>query len=183
MQRFLFSWRHAVTSEVGPKHAIDRLVALTLSLYFNGDGLGAWPSQSTLARRTGLTARSIRPALARLVREDWLGRIARKGPRGIRAKRWGYEYRARLPKKLSNALANAENSSLFSGKEPTAPTPQKNGEIHDKRIGKQLPTNTAVELVKGVAFKNKLALSAQELDAFVADLDAAEGLEKSARPQ
>ena len=175
MRRFLFAWRHALASEAGPQRPTDRLVGMTLALYFNGDGIGAWPSQETLARRTGLTTRSIRPALARLVRDDWLGRIARKGPKGIRAPRWGFEYRAKLPRKLSNQYANGENVSLFAGKAPTAAISKKNGEIDDRGIGNRFPPNTSGELVKGVAFKRNVVIpSAQELDSFVADLDASQ---------
>lgn len=180
MQRFLFSWRHAVTSEFGPKHPSDRLVALTISLYFNGDGLGAWPSQNTLATRTGLSSKSVGKAIRRLEKAEWLSRLARKGPRGIRAPRWGFEYRAKLPKKMSNALANGEDSSLFSGKEPRAAAPQKNRELRDHRIGNVVPTNTSREYVKGAALKRGMIPTPQELDAFVADLDAAEGLAKTA---
>ena len=162
MRRYLFAWRHALSSAEGPRRAPDRLVGLVLSLYMGSDGLGAWPSQGTLAVRTGLTVRTVREALKRLCAEKWLTRQARKSPAGIRSPRWGYEYRASLPRKLPSAYLNGERASLFSGKQPRPPASKKNGEIHDRRIGNDVPTNTSVELVKGSASKKELHDSEQE---------------------
>lgn len=161
--RFLFAWRHAVSSAEGPQLASDRHVALVLSLYMGSDGLGAWPSQQTLMVRTGLVIRTIRPALKRLLAEGWLTRQARKGPRGIRAPRWGFEYRARLPGKLAKAYMNGASVALFSGKEPTARSAKKNGAISAQRMGQPLPPNTSGELIKGTASKKELQVSEQEL--------------------
>lgn len=175
-RRYLFAWRHAIASDEGPKRAPDRHIALTLSLYMNGDGLSAWPSQETLALRTGLNIRTVRFALARLCDEKWLSREPRKSPRGIKSKRWGYEYRAKLPTKLGNAFANAERQSLFNGKDPSKEqpgssspaVPKKNGDSHDQRIGTDDPPNTSRELVKPAACKTSAALREQE----IADLEA-----------
>ena len=160
-RRFLFAWRHALNSAEGPRRAPDRQVALVVSLYMNGDGLGAWPSQETLAVRTALTARTVRDALKRLCSERWLSRDARKSPRGVKSKRWGYEYRARLPRKLANAYVNGERPSLFNGKDPGQVTAKKNGEIHDKRIRNDVPTNTSKEYVKNDVYKRDLSLEAE----------------------
>jgi DNA-binding transcriptional MocR family regulator len=169
--RFLFAWRNAFASEEGPSCGVDRHVAMTLSLYMNGDGLGAWPSQDTLALRTGLTDRTVGRALERLCGEGWLARQPRKSSRGIRHKRYGYEYRATLPKALSNALANGERGSLFNGKEPWKPRPKKNGESDDKRMANGVRTNSSEELIKGDASKKDDSLTQQE----IADVDALRG--------
>jgi hypothetical protein len=153
---FLFAWRNALSSAEGPRRAQDRHVGHVLSLYMGRDGLGAWPSQETLAVRSGFTVRFVREALKRLYAEKWLTRQARKGPRGIRHPRWGFEYRARLPGKLADAYMNGERHSLFSGKEPRPPASKKNGERHDRRIGNDVPTNTSGELVKGFASREEL---------------------------
>lgn len=172
-RRLLFPWRHALASEEGPAAASERLVALALSLYMNGDGLGAWPSQEVLALRTGLTARTVRDALERLVAKGWLAREPRKSPRGVKSKRFGYEYRACLPVRLSNMLANGEANSLFSGKEPRRVPHKKNGEINDKRIGKQFPTNTSYEYFKPDAYKKKQYQKAKLERAEIASYQAA----------
>src|SRR5690242_2649034 len=94
--RFLFRWRWALCSEWGPRNPTDRLVALCISLYMRSDGLGAWPSQTTLAARSGLALRTVRPALKRLVKAKWLSRVTRKPRRGRAAKGMGFDYSARL---------------------------------------------------------------------------------------
>ena len=154
MRRFLFAWRHALASEDGPPVASDRHVALTLALYLDADGLSAWPSQDTLARRSALTDRTVGRALERLCKEGWLERQARKSPKGNRHKRYGYEYRAKLPQALADAFMKGERRSLFNGKDPGRAS-QLNGESDDKRMANQVRTNTSVELVKELASRKK----------------------------
>src|SRR5687768_8563284 len=118
--KFLFAWRWALSSEWGPKNATDRHVALVLSLYMRTDGCGAWPSQTTLVARTGLSIRTIGPALQRLVRAKWLARVTRKPPRGRKAKGLGYDYRARFPRAISSMYmsSNPATVAIFSGMAP-----------------------------------------------------------------
>lgn len=47
----------------GPMPANHRLVLVTLADYADPDGTGAWPSQSTLGTRLGVTPRSVKRAL------------------------------------------------------------------------------------------------------------------------
>lgn len=143
-----------------------RHVGLTLSLYMDRDGLGAWPSQETLAQRTGLSSRSVRDALARLVEARWLSREPRKSPRGIRNPRWGYEYVATLPKKLGNAYVNGERRSLFNGQDPAKVRPGMNTEIYAKRIRNHVPTNS-LKGTRNYARKRETELRPQEIE----DLD------------
>jgi len=156
---------------------IDRHVALTASLYMSRDGLRCWPSQDTLAVRTGLTDRTVGRALKRLVDEKWLDRQPRKSPRDNRHPRYGFEYSARFPTRLANAYANGERGSLFSGKDPRpevhrrqAPAPRiVNTERHDTRIPNGVRTNSVVELVKPNASNKGFGVSAQD----IADMEAA----------
>lgn len=151
---FLVAWRHAVASAEGPSEAIDRHVALTLGLSFNSEGLSAWPSQKTLAIRTGLTERTVGRALTRLCRAHWLHRIARKPPRqpdGKPHKRWGYEYRAKLPKVLSDWYANGERRSVFTG----ASTSARNTESDAITIPNAVRTNTALERSRSLPIGRK----------------------------
>lgn len=149
------AWRHALASAEGPPQAVDRHVALTLALYFGSEGLAAWPSGATLAVRSGLALRTVRPALKRLCVQGWLSRQARKGPNGGRHKRWGFEYRARLPRRLSDALANGAAVALFTGKHPGPLHLQGNGAINGRRMEQPLPTNTASECPKDSAIRKE----------------------------
>lgn len=169
--RFLFAWRWALCSQFGPTNPTDRLVALALSLYMRSDGLGAWPSQSTLAARTGLTVRSVRDALHRLVKGKWLSRVTRKPPRGRVARGHGVDYAARLPKAVSAMYfsGNAEAASLFHGRDPFKPKrarPVKsNPEIDDPQMGNDVPTN-AVEEQKTMPTRRGLPdLPVEEIEA------------------
>lgn len=147
---FLVAWRHALASEEGPPKSVDRHVALTLSLHLSTEGLGAWPSQDTVALRTGLTDRTVGRALKRLCDSGWFSRQERKAhdkagrplPHGKRHWRWGFEYRACLPKSLLAAYVKGERRSLFTGKTPRP----RNGEPDDTAIANAVRTNAAIEL-------------------------------------
>jgi hypothetical protein len=69
----LYDWRNAVASPVGPQTPSTRLVLLTLSLHMNPQGV-AWPSQKTLARRSGLSLRTVKAALDEAERYPWIVR-------------------------------------------------------------------------------------------------------------
>src|SRR3990172_11351014 len=86
---FLLAWRNAIASVEGPKEYIDRYVGLTMALYMSIDGLRCWPSQDTLALRTGLTDRTVGRAQKRLVDAKWLLPPPPKGARGKKNTRWG----------------------------------------------------------------------------------------------
>ncbi|HEX2332339.1 MAG TPA: helix-turn-helix domain-containing protein [Burkholderiales bacterium] len=165
--RFLFAWRNALASSEGPAHPHDRLVALVCSLYMSSSGERCWPSQDTLAVRCRITDRSVGKALQRLVDGKWLERQPRKSPRGIPHRRYGYEYRARLPTTISNAYWKSERCSLFSGKnpgpEPSKPAPPVNGERHDTSMANAVRTNSVGELTKGDASKKSLEVSREEI--------------------
>jgi hypothetical protein len=152
-QRFLFAWRNALASEEGPAVAVDRHVALSLSLYMDRDGQSAWPSQDTLARRTGLTDRTVGRALERLCDDLWIERQARKSPKGNRHKRYGFEYRARLPRLLADSFAKGECRSLFSGKDSRRPDPALNGEPDDIGMANAVRTKSSVEVFTELAYK------------------------------
>lgn len=160
--RFLFAWRHALASDAGPigrdgragsSGPVCRHVGLTLSLYFNSDGLGAWPSQDTLAARTGLSAKAVNRALKTLCEQGWLTREGRPGPSRRRHKRWGFEYRATLPRALAQSYWKGERASLFKGGEKRKPPRPEKPDAASPRKVTQRPTNTSPELVKELAIR------------------------------
>jgi helix-turn-helix protein len=133
------------------------------------DGLGAWPSQTTLAARTGMALRTVRPALQRLVKAKWLSRVTRKPRRGRSAKGKGFDYVARLPRALFAMYwsGNGASVALFRGRDPSKPKRTRrrksNGAIGDTQIGQQLPPNSVVELNKAMPIERGLA-SKQEIE-------------------
>lgn len=160
--RFLFAWRHALASTQGPSSSVARLVALTLALYMDREGQSAWPSQDTMATRTALTDRTVGRALEQLCADGWLERQARKSPKGNRHRRFGYEYRARLPRTLADAYAKDERASLFNGTEPgdveALPVVRPNDgntESGDTRMANAVRTNTSFELAKTAAINKE----------------------------
>lgn len=111
----LYTWRTALcTSELEPT---TRHVGLTLSLYMNERGGSAFPGAVRLAGDTGLTDRTVRDHLTKLVTGGWLEILARGGGRN-RAN----EYAARFPE-----TGNTERGSGNDG----AP----NGEADDAKSG------------------------------------------------
>lgn len=111
----LYTWRTALcTSGLEPT---TRHVALTLSLYMNERGGSAFPGAERLAHDTGLTDRTVRDHLHKLVKTGWLEILAAGGGRN-RAN----EYAARFPE-----IGNTERDSG----NPAAP----NGESDDAKPG------------------------------------------------
>lgn len=86
----LYTWRTALcTSGLEPT---SRHVGLTLSLYMNERGGSAFPGAVRLAADTGLTERTVRDHLAKLVGVGWLEILTRGGGR-----KNANEYAARFP--------------------------------------------------------------------------------------
>lgn len=74
-----FSWRTALLSAADPT-STDRLVALVISTWMNEWGLGAFPSQETIAQKSGLTERSVREAVKRLRSMGWIRTTKERAP-------------------------------------------------------------------------------------------------------
>lgn len=109
----LFRWREAIQkSDLKP---VCRLVAYALSMHMNGDCGSCFPSQSTLARETGLSTRAVQMAIAELERRGYL-RVERGGsPKG--GKRAVSRYVGTLPMHVvhGSALANRVQGSGTTG--------------------------------------------------------------------
>jgi len=69
----LYDWRNAVASPAGPMSSSTRHVLLTLSLHMNPQGV-AWPSQTTLAKRSGLSRRTVQASLDDAEKGAWIVR-------------------------------------------------------------------------------------------------------------
>jgi len=95
-----WTWRHAIiNSNLDPT---TRHVLLTLSCFMNEVGGSCFPSQSTLAEKTGLSERSVRAHLRLAVAAGWIDRN-RHGFGGSKWRR--HEYRAAWPEsEKGNAL-------------------------------------------------------------------------------
>ena len=75
----LLTWRGALCDS--SLSAVQRHVALTLSLYMNERGGSAFPGTGRLVHDTGLSRRAIQEALTGLVDQGWLVITERGGPR------------------------------------------------------------------------------------------------------
>jgi hypothetical protein len=103
----VFAWRRAIcTSDLPPT---ARHVALTLSLYMNGQGGSAFPGAPRLAKETGLSVRAVRQQLRGLSRGGWLCVDSRGGGRGHAT-----EYVAALPKGAPRSPITPTQESLNS---------------------------------------------------------------------
>lgn len=159
-RKLLFAWRWAIVSEYGPKLASDRAVALVLGLHMRSDGLGAWPSQATIARETALTARAVRRSLQRLVQEHWLNQVTHKRGRGA----YGSQYAARLPLKLANELGNQDFRSAFTGKRPAQKWPPANPDRGSASIRTPGPPNATERTLQEPAFKKVKVIEEKEVE-------------------
>lgn len=104
----LFSWRSAITESDLP--ATTRLVALVLSLHMNERGGSCYPSQSTLARETGLHPETVKEHLRTLRTEGWLVAKEMQGKTT--------RYTADLPTELSTTGGSRTQGSTTPGGPP-----------------------------------------------------------------
>lgn len=91
-----------MASEHGPA-ATTRHVLLTLSLYMDRAGSGAYPSMGTLSVATGLSERSLYPHIDAAEAEGWIVRTRRKWKPA--------SYTATLPENLKNLPILAEDGT------------------------------------------------------------------------
>jgi hypothetical protein len=92
-----WQWRELLASERGPPDSCTRLVLFVLALHMNQTGQNAFPSQVTLARRSGLSERSVRKHLDIARKLGWI-KIHNKPRKG---KAWFvHEYVACVPDQL-----------------------------------------------------------------------------------
>lgn len=72
--RLLFAWRKAIAKSDLPPTV--RLVAHTLGLHMNPDGSSCHPGDALVAKESGLSDRSVRSAIGRLMNDGWLVQLA-----------------------------------------------------------------------------------------------------------
>ena len=158
----LYDWRNAVASPVGPSNPSTRLVLLTLSLYMDPRGF-AWPSQTTLAARSGLSLRTVKGSVDDAEKAKWIVRSwqARNG-QGWRLTRYQGTFpanidRASKPWELDSAWKRGAAVAPPSG--PSKPDvvqtvrnvvqPTTEGGANSARnVVQQLHTNSSSELLK-----------------------------------
>jgi len=93
-----WQWRELVASEHGPADPSTRLVLFVLALHMNQSGDNAFPSQATIARRAGLSERSVRTHLGLAENGGWI-KVFNKPRKG---QAWFvHEYLATIPDELA----------------------------------------------------------------------------------
>jgi len=92
-ERPFFSWRQAILeAELEPN---TKYLLLVLSTYMNDHGTGCYPTQKTLAQRSGLSERAIRTHLRKALEAGWIT----VKPLGLKGQKWrSNDYRIAFPK-------------------------------------------------------------------------------------
>jgi len=90
----LFRWRETIAQSSLP--ATTRQVLTTISMYMGMDGTGAFPTQETIARSSGLNLRTVKEHLEFAEAAGWIERAPRRR-RQTRSFRFGTEYLPRFP--------------------------------------------------------------------------------------
>ena len=106
-----FGWQRRVNSAEGPPDHIARHLGLSVSIYMDGDGRGAFPSQDRLAVDTALTLNTVKKYLRRLAKAGWIKRTKRTDRRG---RFCGYQYQAQIPT-TSNRGASRDRGHGVTG--------------------------------------------------------------------
>lgn len=155
----LHGWRNAVASPAGPSRTSTRLVLLTLALHMNPQGV-AWPSQQTLAKRSGLCLRTVQACLddaeegAWIVR-SWRGRNGQGWRRAL--------YQATIPAHIDLATKPWETSSAWKREARIAAVSTERGAT--TALPSTLETNKVVQVGPDVAqpVKKRGAKSARKV--------------------
>jgi hypothetical protein len=169
----LYDWRNAVASPAGPSNSSTRHVLLTLSLHMNPQG-AAWPSQTTLARRSGLSLRTVKTALDDAEAAAWIVRSWH----GFSGQGWRRtRYQGTIPADVDLATKPWELDSRWKRGAAVAPpsTPQRGDVVQTARdvvqitteggatiapkVVQQLHTNSSSELLKNNSSSEGLALT------------------------
>lgn len=96
-----WEWRDLFASDVGPPDPSTRLVLFVLAIYMNEHGEKCFPSQQTIAARTGLSERSVRNHLQAAEKLGWLKIYLR--PR--KGQSWfSHEYMPTIPRALAKLI-------------------------------------------------------------------------------
>jgi len=104
MNSEFYEWRDAVASPLGPSKPVTRHLLLTVALFMDADGSGAYPSYELLAERTGLSRRSVVTHMNAAVEEGWLERDVR----GRNGQGWRlFEYSIALPPAVAQKVESA----------------------------------------------------------------------------
>lgn len=120
-RNFLFDWRNRIASDNGPRQALARHVALTLSLHMDLSGGSCYPSIKTISKRTGLSERVVGKYLHILSDEGWLQICQRKKTgRGWRQ----YQYQAVIPEVPSTRDDAASSPHAQRGDAESSPCAQ-----------------------------------------------------------
>lgn len=89
-----YTWQQSILSMDGPPGGQVRLVLVAISLHMNSHGIGAWPSQQTIADRASIGLRSVK---RHLEVADSLGWIERRRAK-LAGQKWRRtEYGAMVP--------------------------------------------------------------------------------------
>lgn len=116
-----YTWQQAVCGEQGPKSSTARLVLLTVSLHMDAQGMNAWPSQATLARRACVSRRSVTTHLDQAQRDGWITRTT-AGRNGQGWRLTGYE--ASVPDDVYRSLPERPWESDPEWKRGERPAPR-----------------------------------------------------------
>ncbi len=134
-----WQWRELIASENGPSDPSTRLVLLVLSLHMNQVGENAFPAQELIAKRAGLSVRSVRTHLNLAADAEWL-RIYQKAQKG---KAWFvHEYMATIPDRLAGLRTSKPWVDDPKWERPANDDPTPGNLRHDARQG--LPTNSSL---------------------------------------
>jgi hypothetical protein len=98
----VYAWRNAIMSENGPTNPLARLVLIAVSLHMdNTSGSGAWPAQTSIAKRAGVSLRSVKRHLEFAHRRGWIELTKVQ----VQGKRWRRnEYAACVPDAVYESL-------------------------------------------------------------------------------
>ncbi|MGO8854414.1 MAG: helix-turn-helix domain-containing protein [Steroidobacteraceae bacterium] len=130
-----WEWREILASEHGPPDPSTRLVLFVLALHMNSQGGSCYPSQQTIATRTGLSERSVRNHLQAAEKLGWIKVSTLRRPKQA----WfNHEYVATIPEALAQYIPKKpwdqdakwtppEEAADSAGRSPEVPQRAANG--------------------------------------------------------
>jgi len=164
---FLFVWREAFMSELGPDSPTTRHVLHALGAHMNLEGGSCFPSIARIGTETGYSERAVKKHIALAVKNGWI----KKRTRRLKGQGWKRNsYRAVIPKKLHKMVNEVHHVGKGgeSGAEGGEP-PSEGGEYRRKKMVNEVPISTSFSTSSNTSCENPAQSQGEPLDGFSAE--------------
>lgn len=152
----LHEWRHAFTSDAGPKSSVTRLLLWTLSSHMDKDGGSCFPSVRTIAKKACISPVTVVKHIQIAVELGWIV----KAPAGSGGQGWRRnQYCAAIPEKVIQQLKHLKVEVVQEVKHvgPEGVSPEKKRvSPESKKVFQQVKPSSSSSYSKNTMVKGQM---------------------------